>query len=110
MPVLTALVLAQLLLKRWALDPPPSDLLWSVRTDGLFLGVMIALSLNIQWVRVAGTGVLERDTTFSGVLGGVPLLLMSALAAERVVWFGTGLIAVLGAWLHVDRVITIRTI
>ena len=94
------IALTQFFLRRWALEGPPSDILWSIRTDGLLFGVLIAQSLNVQWVRELFEPVFlghSRAWRFLSVF--LPLFLMSALAAGHVIWFGTGLIALLSAWL-----------
>jgi peptidoglycan/LPS O-acetylase OafA/YrhL len=100
MAALAVLVLAQFFLKRWVFGEPPSNFLRAIRSDGLLIGVMIALAFDIQWIRdllepafLAGS----RMWRWLSVL--LPLFLMSALAGTHIVWFGTGLIAVVAAWL-----------
>lgn len=98
--VLMLIVLSQFFLRRWALEGPPSDILWSIRTDGLLFGVLIALTLNIPWVREQFEPIfLGHSRTWRALSVLLPLFLMSALAAGHIIWFGTGLIALLSAWL-----------
>ena len=100
MGTLAVLVVAQLFWTRWALNTNLSGLLWSIRSDGLLLGVMIALATNVEWVRRLLQPVfLERSRAARWLAIGLPLFLMSALAAGHIIWFGTGLIALLAAWL-----------
>jgi peptidoglycan/LPS O-acetylase OafA/YrhL len=100
MPVLAALVLLQFFLNRYVFGAMPSAFLWSIRCDGLLLGVMIALSLDVRWFRdllepvFLGTSRLWRAAC---VL--LALFLMASLAGTHIVRFGTGLIAVLSAGL-----------
>jgi peptidoglycan/LPS O-acetylase OafA/YrhL len=98
--VLIASIVLQLFLTRWALNTYWSGILWSLRSDGLLFGVLIALSLEKPWLRelLEPTFLAKsRIARCFNIL--LPLFLMSELAAEHVIWFGTGLIAVLSAWL-----------
>jgi peptidoglycan/LPS O-acetylase OafA/YrhL len=98
--VLAVLVGAQIFLTRWALNNNLSGLLWSIRSDGLMLGVVIALTLEKRWIRGLLEPLFLAKSRLAKCLSVVlPLFLMSALSAGHVVTFGTGLIAILSGWL-----------
>jgi peptidoglycan/LPS O-acetylase OafA/YrhL len=100
MPVLAALVLVQFFLNRYVFGAMPSAFLWAIRCDGLLLGVMIALSLDAQWFRELLEPVfLGKSRLWRSACVILALFLMSALAGTHIVWFGTGLIAILSAGL-----------
>jgi len=98
--VLALLIGAQLFLTRWALNTNWSGFLWSIRSDGLMLGALIALTLEKRWIRnLLEPLFLAKSRTAKCLSVILPLFLMSALSAGHVVTFGTGLIAILSGWL-----------
>jgi peptidoglycan/LPS O-acetylase OafA/YrhL len=100
MPVLAGLVLVQFFLNRYVFGAMPSNVLWAIRCDGLLLGVMIALSLDVRWLRDLLEPVfLGKSRLWRTAYLVLVLFLMSAVAGTHVVWFGTGLIAFLSAGL-----------